>query len=163
MTAYGFSENDAKRIGKVVRLVEKSPDRISLGELGAEGAAPGVRLLIGRPDVSEWPTGSTAVVTIYNGDVPGSVATAATVVAYNHFVHITTNEPCTSKWVALGHNGFAWHVVEHARDCAQTCYITVDNTDFARVPGYQQTSVQMLGHDGGGCIRWYDITTCATA
>ena len=62
MATYGFSEGDAKRIGKVVRLVERFPDKVSLGALGAEGAAPGVRLLIAKHDRAAWATGETATV-----------------------------------------------------------------------------------------------------
>jgi hypothetical protein len=34
--------------------------------------------------------------------------------------------------------------------------------DFRTLPGYQKTTEQVLGHDGGGCIKWFDTTTCAT-
>lgn len=162
MTAFGFSEGDAKRIGRVVRHVEKYPEKISLGTPGAQGAAPGVRLLIAKHEGSSWPTGSTAVVTLYNGDVPSSVATAMTMVAYNHYISFSDDSNCTSRWVALGHNGFAWHPVDAQSDCG-TCLSMIGGVDFRVFPGYEHTNIQMLGHDGGGCVQWFDITTCSTA
>lgn len=159
MSTYGFSENDAKRIGRAVRHVERGAQRVRLGGPDAEGAAPGVRLLIGKLAASSWPTSTTALITIYNGDV-GSVATAATVVAYNHFLKLSDQTNCTNRWVALGHNGFQWHPVEVTEACTTTCTIEVGGVDFSEFPGYQQTATQFLGHDGNACLKWFDITTC---
>lgn len=162
MPAFGFNENDAKRIGRAVRAVERDPTKVRLGGPDADGAAPGVRLLIAKHEGTGWPTGSTAVVTLYNGDVPSSVASAMTMVAYNHYIKFSTDPNCTVRWVALGHNGFAWHPVDSQGDCG-TCVSLIGGVDFRVFPGYANTSVQMLGHDSGGCIRWYDVFTCATA
>lgn len=166
MAVYGFSADDAKRIGKVVRQVERGPDRIRLSGASADGAAPGVRLLLGQYAGSSWPTSQTAIVTVYNGDT-GSVVSAATVVAYNHFVKFSEQTNCTNRWVALGHNGFHWMPVEAGNACtatagAQTCVIEVGGVDFSQLPGYQKTATQVLGH-AGGCIKWFDTSTCSTA
>lgn len=162
MATYGFNEDDAKRIGRTVRLVERFPEKISLGMMGAEGAAPGVRLLIGQLAASSWPTATTANITIHNGEV-GSVATALTLVAYNHYVKFPANSACSNYWVALGHNGFQWQPIEFASDCAtSTCVIQLTDVNLSTLPGYAATSTQMLGH-AGGCIKWFDIATCATA
>lgn len=161
MAAYGFSEGDAKRIGKVVRLVERGPDKVRLSGPGGHGAAPGVRLLIAKHEGTSWPTQQTAVVTIYNGPA-GVLGSVATLVAYNHFVKLSSQTNCTNRWVALGHNGWQWHVVEAANACDSTCSIEVNGVDFSVVPGYQETATQILGH-ASGCIKWFDITTCATA
>jgi len=161
MPTYGFNETDVKRIGRAVRHVESRPQKVHLGGPNADGAAPGVRLLIAKHAGSSWPTGSTAVVTIYNGD-PGSVVSAMTMVAYNQYITFSNNTDCTNRWVALGHNGFAWHPVDAQGDCG-TCISLIGGVDFRVFPAYAHTSTQMLGHDGGGCIKWFDITTCATA
>jgi hypothetical protein len=161
VAAFGFNENDAKRIGRAVRAVERDPTKVRLGGPDADGAAPGVRLLIAKHEGAGWPTGSTAVVTLYNGE-PGTVASALTMVAYNHYITFSGDTNCTSRWVALGHNGFAWHPVDAQSDCGE-CISLVGGVDFRVFPGYAHTNIQMLGHDGGGCVRWYDIATCATA
>lgn len=162
MSTFGFNESDAKRIGRAVRAVERGAHKVNLGTPGAEGAAPGVRLLIAKHEGSSWPTGSTAVVTLYNGEVPSSVATAMTMVAYNHYITFSDDTNCTARWVALGHNGFAWHPVDAQSDCGD-CISLLGGVDFRVFPGYEHTNIQMLGHDGVGCVRWYDITTCSTA
>lgn len=161
MATYGFNENDAKRIGRAVRHVERGAQRIALGGPNADGAAPGVRLLIAKHEGTSWPVATTAVVKIYNGE-PGAVGSALTMVAYNHYISFSEGTSCTSRWVALGHNGFAWHPVDAKSDCG-TCVSLIGGVDFRIFPGYQQTNVQMLGHGNSGCIQWYDVTTCFTA
>jgi len=161
VATYGFNENDAKRIGRAVRHVERGAQRIELGGPNADGAAPGVRLLIAKHEGQSWPTGSTAVVTIYNGEL-GSAVSALTMVAYNQYISFSADTNCTARWVALGHNGFAWHPVDSQSDCG-TCNYEVGGVDFRVFPGYERTAVQMLGHDGGGCVKWFNITTCSTA
>ena len=161
MATYGFNENDAKRIGRAVRHVERGAQRIVLGGPSPDGAAPGVRLLIAKHEGSGWPTGSTAVVTIYNGE-PGSAVSAMTMVAYNQYISFSADANCTARWVALGHNGFAWHPVDSESDCGE-CFKEIGGVDFRVFPGYANTAVQILGHDDSGCIKWYDVFTCATA
>lgn len=174
MSAFGFNENDAKRIGRAVRAVERDQNKVRLGGPNAEGAAPGVRLLLGKYEGSSWPAGSTAVVTIYNGE-PGNLASGGTTVAYNAFVSFGNNTQCTARWVALGHNGFAWNVVEQKKACTATCTTEVSGLDFSALPGYASGRIQLLGHSAEGgtgpstdafcqqsvaSLRWYDVTTC---
>jgi transglutaminase-like putative cysteine protease len=120
-----------------------------------------VRLLIGQHSGSSWASGSTAVVTVYNGP-PGGVASAVTVVAYNHYVRFASDTNCTNRWVALGHNGFGWVPVDSRSDCG-TCMTEAGGVDFRVFPGYSRTTEQVLGHDTSGCIKWFSTTTCATA
>lgn len=170
MATYGFSEGDAKRIGRVVRSTEKHPHTIRLQSPVAEGAAPGVRLLIGKiASTNGWAKGSTAVVTIYNGD---PIASALTVVARNQFLTFSTNTACTQRWVALGHNGWGWHAVSQENACTSTCSMDYAGVDFSALPGFDPAKIQLLGHSSGATatdstdcvsIQWYDVTTCATA
>ncbi len=161
MTAYGFNEGDAKRIGRAVRAVERDPTKVRLGGPHADGAAPGVRLMIARHEGTHWPIDSTAIVTIYNGD-QGAVASAATTIAYNQYIRFGSPPVCTSRWVALGHNGFNWVPVDSQDDCGD-CDSEIGGIDFSVFLGFEKTNTQILGHDGSGCIRWYDIFACATA
>lgn len=163
MAIYGFNEADARRIGSLVKGAESG--RIGFSETGSDvngRASPGVRLLLAKHEGSSWPTASTAVVTLYNGDTPGSVASAVTMVAYNHYIKFSSNTNCTSRWVALGHNGFAWHPVDSQSDCG-TCISEIGGVDFKVFPGYERTNEQVLGHDVEGCIKWFNTVTCATA
>jgi hypothetical protein len=162
MSTYGFGEGDARRIGNSVRVTERFPPKVDLGNTGRDGAAPGVRLLLAKHSATSWATGTTAVVTVFNGSVPGSVASALTVVAYNHYVKFGENTACTNRWVALGHNGYAWIAIDSQSDCG-TCVSEASGINFSAFPGYVQTNVQVLSHGDDGCIRWLDTTTCATA
>lgn len=162
MPAYAFNAADARRIAEIVRAAEHG--RIGKSDLGSdspEGAKPGVRLLIAKHEGGEWATDATAVVTIYNGDA-GDIASAATVVAYNQYIRFSAEPVCTSRWVSLGHNGFNWIPVDAQDDC-DACDSEIGGIDFAVFPGFAKTNVQILGHDSLGCIKWYDIFTCATA
>jgi hypothetical protein len=161
VATYGFSEGDAKRIGKVVRLVERGPDKVRLGGPANQGPVPGVRLLLAKHAATSWATGSTAVVEVYNGP-PGAVASALTMVAYNHYVKFGEDTACTNRWVALGHNGFAWIAIDAQSECG-TCVSEVGGVDFRSFPNYARTTEQVLGHDTNGCIKWFNTTTCATA
>jgi hypothetical protein len=146
-SAYGFSADDAKRIGRAVRVVERlPPGNETSGPVSPDGGR-GVRLLLAKHEGSAgWSVGASAVVTIHNG-TPGSVASAATMVAYNQFLTIPSGTACTSRWVALGHNGFGWYAISSDGD-----RFTSD--------GYVAGNIQMLGHSAGGCLRWYDIANC---
>jgi len=107
---FGFTENDAKRIGRAVRLVERDPTKVRLGGTDDNGAAPGVRLLIGKvQQTNAWSSATTAVVLVHTGDV-GSVQSALTVVAYNQFLSFDSPGH-TNRWVALANNGWGWQAI----------------------------------------------------
>lgn len=161
MPAFGFNAADARRIAEVVRAAEHNRiGNIGTGADANGGSKPGVRLLIAKHEGAGWATDSTAVVTIYNGD-QGSIGSAMTMVAYNQYISFSSDPNCTERWVALGHNGFAWIPVDSQSDCS--CTYEVGGVDFRALTGYARTAVQILGHDGGGCVKWYDVFTCATA
>lgn len=160
MATYGFSSEDAKRIGAVVRQVEGDRTGRRIGAGGGSGATAGVRLLLAKHEgTAGWSKGSTAVVTIHAGD---TIASVETMVARNHFVSFATVTACTQRWVALANNGFGWYVVNRERACTATCTTEVAGVDFSLVPGYVATATQILAHEAG-CIKWLNTTTCATA
>ena len=167
---FGFSLNDAKRIGKAVRLIERDEPRQSLGGPTDAAISRGVRLLIAKHEsTAGWAKETTAVVTVYNGD---PIASAMTMVASNQFLTFSTTTACTQRWVALGHNGWGWYAVSQEKACTATCSMDYAGVDFAALPGFDRTKIQLLGHSSGttasdstDCvsIRWYDITTCSTS
>lgn len=105
MTAFGFSQEDAKRIGHTVRLSERFPQKVHLGVPGAEGAAPGVRLMIGTIGETTLPY-NTAVATIYVGS--GSSNSAKTVAIRNSLYPFLD----TLATAYVSNNGWGWHLVE---------------------------------------------------
>jgi hypothetical protein len=111
--AYGFSADDAKRIGRAVRVVERLPPQLQNTGPATPEVSRGVRLLLAKHEGSNgWAVNASAVVTIHNG-TPGSVASASTIVAYNQFLRIPASSGTAAgdDWVALGHNGFGWYAV----------------------------------------------------
>lgn len=173
--AYGFSEGDARRIGKAVRLVERLPPLKETHGPSSPEVSRGVRLLIGKHEGSAgWAVGSSAVVTVHNGS---PIASAMTLVAHNQFLTIPSGTACTSRWVALGHNGWAWYAVAREPTCTATCSMTIAGIDFSSLPNFSSDKIQLLGHNQAqtatagtdaycsnvASLRWYDITTCSTA
>lgn len=169
MATYGFSDGDAKRIGRTVRLVERFPEKVSLGMPGDQGAAPGVRLIVARHSGQAWATQTEAVVTAYSGDpcVAGACndarefGSAFTMIAVNQYIEFST-ETNQERWVSLGHNGYAWTPVD-SQSVDPSCLQEVGGVDFRRFSNWAADRQQLLGHDDSGCIRWYDVFTCATA
>lgn len=113
MATYGFNENDAKRIGRAVRHVERGAQRIELGGPNADGAAPGVRLMVGKIDGSAWNKGIDKTVTIWTG-TPGSESSAVTAKAWNYFANISSSAN-TARWVGVSNNGWGWVLI--AAEC----------------------------------------------
>lgn len=159
MTAFGFNQNDAKRIGRAVRVVERlGPSSETSGPQNSE-VSRGVRLLLAKHEGSAgWAVGASAVVTVHNGS---PIASAMTMVAYNQFLTMPPGTACTSRWVALGHNGWGWYAVAREPACTSTCSMTIAGIDFAALPNFDGGKIQLLGHSESGCLNWYSITTCA--
>lgn len=115
MATYGFSEGDAKRIGRVVRLVERGPEQTRLGGPSNTKATPGVRMMVGKAGTAAWSKGVTATVTIHAG-APGAEVTAGTVVAHNYFANINASTSAGyARWVGISNNGFGWVLI--AAEC----------------------------------------------
>ena len=114
MATYGFSEEDARRIGKSVRLTERYVGKGPLSGPSSDRGAAGVRIMIGQVGTAAWSKASSAVITLYAG--PPSTATSrptanvGTQVAHNIFADIPT-----SAYVAVSNNGFGWYVI--AAEC----------------------------------------------
>ena len=167
---FGFSLNDAKRIGRAVRLIERDEPRQDLSGSRDATMSRGVRLLLAKHEgTNGWAKETTATVTVYNGE---PLASAITVVAHNQFLTFSTATACTQRWVALGHNGWGWYAISQEKACTTTCSMDYAGVDFSALPGFDRTKIQLLGHNSGATasdstdcvsIRWYDITTCSTA
>ena len=113
---YGFSLNDAKRIGKAVRLVERDEPRLDLSGAKDATLSRGVRMMIGQAGTSAWSIASTRTITIYSGAPDGTgrpTASAFTAVAYNIFADVAAST--ASRWVAVSNNGWGWYLI--AAEC----------------------------------------------
>ena len=151
MATYGFSEDDAKRIGKAVRLTERHVGKDPLSGPSYERGGIGVRLTVAKAGTA-FTYDSTATVTMFRGDF-GSVVSAITMVGWNQFVPMVTHTAVTNPYVAFGHNGNGWIAVaaERHTHCSflgdkYTPYIT----NYTTTTAYAQA----LSHDSSGCLKW---------
>ena len=151
MATYGFSEEDAKRIGKSVRLTERYVGKGPLSGPSTERGGIGVRLTVAKAGTA-FTYDSTATVTMFRGDF-GSVVSAITMVGWNQFVPMVTHTAVTNPYVAFGHNGNGWIAVaaERHTHCSflgdkYTPYIT----NYTTTTAYAQA----LSHDSSGCLKW---------
>ena len=169
MTVFGFNETDAKRIGRVVRLVERRGPDVELSGAQNNEVSRGVRLLLAKHESTNgWGKETTATVTVFNGD---PIESAMTLVAHNQFLTFSTSTQCTQQWVALGHNGWGWYAIAKEPACTSTCSMDAGGFDFSALPNFDRTKIQLLGHSSActatancePCLQWYDITTCSTA
>jgi hypothetical protein len=165
MPTYGFSANDAKRIGAAVRVIERDRTGRSASSGANLGANAGVRCMLGRVGTAAWNKNATATITIYAG-TPGSETTAGTLVARNYWADLSTSAS-TARWVTVSNNGFGWILLAAESDA---CGLSIGGFSFTQVPGYASDQIQILGHGAGGtaesssgCLAWYNITTCSTA
>lgn len=119
MAVYGFSEDDAKRIGKAVRLTERHVGKDGLSGAESERGGIGVRVMLGTHNSAAWAKNSQKTVTVHGG-YPTTAnsrpsVSAYTVAAHNIFVDIGERTAVTSRWVAVSCNGFGWYVI--AAEC----------------------------------------------
>lgn len=119
MAVYGFSEDDAKRIGKAVRLTERHVGKDDLAGAESERGGIGVRIMLGTHDTAVWSKNSQKTVTVFGGYPTTAnsrpTVSAYTVAAHNIFTDITAATAGTSRWVAVSCNGFGWYLI--AAEC----------------------------------------------
>jgi hypothetical protein len=151
MATYGFSEEDAKRIGKSVRLTEKHVGKEPLSGPSYERGGVGVRLTIARVGTA-FTADATATVTMHKG-FPGSVASALTMVAWNQFLQLSTHTAVTNPYVAFGHNGNGWIAVAAQR---HTHCSFLGDKYIPYVSGYSTTTAhrQVLSFTTDGCPQF---------
>lgn len=117
MAVYGFSEEDAKRIGKAVRLAERYVGKDDLSGVQVDRGGIGVRLMLGTHNSAAWSKNAQKTITIYSGYPTTAdsrpTQSAYTVVAHNVFTEISTG--ATARWVAVSCNGFGWYMI--AAEC----------------------------------------------
>lgn len=117
MAVYGFSEDDAKRIGRAVRLTERHVGKDGLGGAESERGGIGVRVMLGTHNSAAWSKNAQKTITIYSGYPTTTdsrpTQSAYTVVAHNVFTDISTG--ATARWVAVSCNGFGWYMI--AAEC----------------------------------------------
>lgn len=129
-----FTRPAAERIARVVRIVEKGDRDEAPLSFKRVGISAGGQGLRHVEWAGAWSAAETTTITFRSG---GSTATA---------VNLFAGVDAGSGWVAK--HSDAWSLV--------VCNLTTQ-------PQYDSAEVQLLGHDDSGIIKWFSVTTCATA
>lgn len=149
-----FTRAAANRIAKVVRTVEG-------GDRGQDGVSFGHDIYRAPARLATftgaWATGTYKTVTLVNTTNTASVFNFTTPV-----VVATGNSTC-SRYVVFTKAGGTNVVLEvQMQASCSTCVSSVGGLDLTQLTGYSGSQIQILGHDAGGCLTWYSVTTCAT-
>lgn len=151
-----FTKFAADRIARVVRLVEaggREQQPLKFTRVGATPASLKVGTFTGSWDAGTFKTvtlsGSTNTASVYNWSTP--------------VVTPTTNTSC-ERFVVFGPAAGKLSALEvQLQVTCQTCLLSFGNVDLTDIENHSPNKIQLLGKGENGCIRWFDISTCATA
>jgi hypothetical protein len=151
-----FLRPDAERIARVVRAVEngdRNQQPLTFRKIFERNPKA---IAIGTVDAA-WSKGDSQVVTFY--DV---TSTPNTVSAVNLLCDVTPASGATATIVVIGKHRGTWYYVNHECNTA-TCSLTLGSIDLTTLDGFAEGEEQLLGKSDGDCLKWFSITTCATA
>lgn len=150
-----FTSDSADRIARVVRIVEAGSRQAEGLDYAPRLQPPPLRLRVGT-FTGSWDVGELKLVTL--------VDSTQTINVHNWTTPVfSQGDQCDHKVVFSRVHGTASLLeVEFHPPCLD-CLKSFGGADLSRLPGYEQTETQMLGHNENGCLAWYSITTCSTA
>lgn len=155
-----FTRPAAERIARVVRTVEQ-------GDRDAPGFGLGVRLQGGVSAkqirvvtfTGSWSKDSAKTVTFkFQTTTPNTVSATNLLCAIDG----DTASTSASTVAIIGKDGTAWYYINHECNTA-SCTLTLGNVDLATLSGFAAGEEQVLGKSVDDCLKWFSITTCATA
>jgi hypothetical protein len=154
-----FTKSSAERIADVVRKVEAGDrDGDPFGNSPRLSSAP-YRLKLGT-FTGAWATGTYKTVTLKDS--------TQTVSVYN-WCNPAGGNTSTAQYVIFGKVHGTASVVEipttaTSSTAISTTCMSIGSFNFATLPNYDASQIQILGHDLGPsvCLRWYSIATCST-
>jgi hypothetical protein len=88
-----------------------------------------------------WAIGETSTVTFYSGTGPTSTA------AVENYTWPLGGCSLPETDCVVGNDGVGWLLL---------------SPDLSSLASYNEDNIQLLGHTATGCLRWYDIASCAT-
>jgi hypothetical protein len=174
-----FTRGAAERIAAVVRLVEQGERDGNPLVYRKVDAVGGKTLRVGT-FTGDWQINQSKVVTFYG--VTSTPNTATVLNLCNPSVGFSTANTSETRFVIYGKakytSGFV--AVELQQAGTATCVMNLGGFDLTSLPGYAADAIQLLGHDTdqtssygsseyeddvcpGPSLRWFSITTCATA
>lgn len=113
----------------------------------------------------DWPIGTCTAVQVWESIVsdsqclplegvgPQGVAESIANVANLSF------DVLAGSWVVVGQaaNG-QWYLIDAGIE--GSCRQTIGGEDIAKWAGWDGAKEQLLGHDGNGCLKWFDVSDC---
>jgi hypothetical protein len=168
--SYQFGPVLTDRIINVVKRVDGMPYQAGLSRIPTRfedeggGGGSGSKIRIGKV-TADWAFGTCATVTLWGREAssgasckPTQTSPAETVEDVRNLSHDVKAE----SWVAIARaTDGRWYLVEAgAPDDSETCRQTIGGQDITKWAGWDGTKVQLLGHDGNGCLTWFDTDDC---
>lgn len=152
-----FSAADARRIAAATRAYERGNRDMAPVRFRDPGG-DGDPIRIGKVG-DDWAVGTCATVTIWEGDASSGASCKPTnSSATIPDVRNLSRDVKADSWVAiaLAADG-AWYLLEAGPpDGSSPCRQTIGGEDVSTWPGWDAEKVQLLGHDGNGCLTWFD-------
>lgn len=146
-----FTRPAAERIAKVVRQVEAGDRKGAALSFGARvSGGAGAVLKLGT-FTGAWATASYKTVTLAGTTNTASVLNACNPVA---------EAACERTVVFSSVSGTQVAVELQYRPTCATCHISIQGFDLSSLPDYSGSTIQILGHDADGCLRWYPVYEC---
>ena len=157
-----FTRGAAERIAAVVRSVEQGDRDGAPLTFKKVDTVDSKTLRVGT-FTGDWQINQSKVVTFYG--VTSTPNTATVLNLCNPSVGFSTANTSETRFVIYGKakytSGFV--AVELQQAGTMTCVMTLGGSDLSSLPGYSGEEIQLLGHNESACLRWFSITTCATA
>jgi|694.fasta_scaffold139732_3 hypothetical protein len=152
-----FSETDARRIAAATRAYERgnrNQPPIKFRQVSDEGGDP---VRIGKV-AAAWDRGTCATVTIWEGGSSCEPTETSPSETIEDVANLSYNVPAES-WVVIGRGVTGrWYLLDAG--IGGECRTTIGGEDITRWPGWNGEAEQILGHDAGGCLKWFDVFEC---
>jgi hypothetical protein len=164
VTRASFTVDDARRIANAVRVVElgnRNEAPLKFRRVLESGRGGGV-LQIGT-FTGDWPIGELKTVTFYNVTSTPNTASVRNLCVPS--VGFSTSNTAEARYVIFGRVKYytSEPVVVEIQQSTATCTLILGSVDLATIDGYVGDEEQLLGHSDGACLKWFSVTTCATA
>lgn len=156
-----FTEGGARRIVAAVRSYERGTrdqPAIKFRQPGDEGGGA-IRLARANADWGKDQTQEVTLIYESSCDDEESGSGSKTIEAWNRLWPIKSNALVE---IAQAVNG-CWYVVAATSpgDSSGCDAVAIGGQDLTALDGYDDTTVQVLGHDHG-CLRWFNTTNCGS-
>jgi hypothetical protein len=159
-----FTRGAAERIAAVVRQVEGGDrDGAPLRFRKVDDALSGSPLKLAT-FTADWQTGEYQVVTFWN--VTSTPNTASVINLTTPSVGFTTANTSEERFVIYGKVKYTTDPAVVEIEQGGPCLV-IGGVNLGALAGFDQSKIQILGHEAGepgsACLKWFDITTCASS